>query len=147
MCNHYRNDPEMMRELPTWREYISWSAHTPEVGPVTDVWPKYQALIVRTEGDARIADTMAWGVPHTLPGKRPGTTVSKRVTNVRNLASSFWKSMIARPEQRCLVPFTSFAEPKVGEGRAEHWFNVATAPVAAFAGIWRPSTASRVFAP
>ncbi len=146
MCNHFRSDPTMLRELPTWCEYISWDIHIPAAEPVADVWPKYQALIVRTEGAARVADTMAWGVPHTLPGKRPGTTITKRVTNVRNLSSSFWKSMLAKPEQRCLVPFTQFAEPKIGMGREEHWFKVSSEPLAAFAGIWRQSTEGRVFA-
>lgn len=103
--------------------------------PVTDVWPKYQALIVRTEGAARVSDAMAWGVPHTLPGKRPGTTATKRVTNVRNLSSPFWKSMIAKPEQHCLVPITQFAEPKIGMGREEHWFKVSSELLAVFAGM------------
>jgi putative SOS response-associated peptidase YedK len=53
------------------------------------------------------------------PGKRPGTTITKHVTNVRNLKSSFWKSMLANPERRCLVPFSRFAEPKAGQSR-EH---------------------------
>lgn len=96
-------------------------------------------------------DTMIWGVPRTMPGKRPGTTVTKHITNVRNLSSPFWKSMLANPERRCLVPFTQFAEPKPGKdastGRpAEHWFTVSDRPVAAFAGIWRPSEAGNVFA-
>ena len=45
--------------------------------------------------------------------------------------------MLAKPEQRCLVPFSSFAEPQIGEGRAEHWFHIKDRPVAAFAGVWR----------
>ena len=81
-----------------------------------------------------------------MPGKRPGTTVTKHVTNVRNLDSPFWRSTLADPARRCLVPFTKFAEPKIGAGRDEHWFSVVDAPVAAFAGIWRPSAAGHVFA-
>ena len=59
--------------------------------------------------------------------------------------------MLANPERRCLVPFTRFAEPKPGKdaetGRpAEHWFTVSDRPVAAFAGIWRPSEAGNIFA-
>lgn len=90
MCNHYRNDPEAMKHLQSWREYIAWDLPRRAVEPKADVWPKYPATVVRTEGDARIADTMQWGVPMTIPGKRPGTTVTKRVTNVRNLTSPFW---------------------------------------------------------
>jgi putative SOS response-associated peptidase YedK len=141
VCNHYRNDPD---KLSTWREYIAWDLY--ERLPQPDVWPKRPALIVRTVDGGRALDSMAWGVPLTVPGKRPGTTISKRVTNVRNLASPFWRSMLARPEQRCLVPFTAFAEPLPGAGRAEAWFAVKDAPMSAFAGIWRPSDEGNVFA-
>lgn len=148
MCNHYHSDPAMMRQLPTWRDFIgadiALAADLPE--PATDVWPKRPAVIVRSEEGARIADVMYWGVPTSVPGKREGVTLEKRVTNVRNLASPFWRSMLCSPAQRCLVPFTTFAEPKQGEGRAEHWFSIPSDPVAAFAGIWRESTAGRVFA-
>ncbi len=89
---------------------------------------------------------MAWGVPLTVPGKRPGTTVTKHLTNVRNLTSPFWHAVLAKPEQRCLVPFSSFAEPKIGAGREEHWFAVKDAPMSVFAGVRRPSEAGSVFA-
>lgn len=53
---------------------------------------------------------------------------------------------MVRPEQRCLVPFTAFAEPKPNAGREEVWFAVPNVPSAAFAGIWRPSRVGNVFA-
>ena len=146
MCNRYRNDPEAMRTLPTWREYISWSDGSLRGEPATEVFPKYRGMIVRTEDGKRIADTMAWGVPITVPGKRPGTTITKRVTNVRNLTSPFWRSMLVKPAQRCLVPFTIFAEPIIGEGRENHWFSIPGVEVSAFAGIWRPSNEGNVYA-
>lgn len=146
MCNHYANDPEIQAELSTWREYIGWSLKAPLPDFDRDVWPKRQALVVRSVDGGRIPDAMSWGVPITLPGKREGTTVTKRVTNVRNLSSPFWRSILAKPAQRCLVPFTRFAEPKPNAGREEVWFRVPAAPVAAFAGIWRPSDEGNVFA-
>ena len=54
--------------------------------------------------------------------------------------------MLAKPAQRCLVPFTRFAEPKPNAGREEVWFRVPAAPVSAFAGIWRPADEGNVFA-
>lgn len=140
MCNHYRNHPEA---ISSWREYIEWDLY--ERLPEPDLWPKRQALVVRMAGGRRAMDAMTWGVPLKLAGKRPGTTVTKHVTNVRNLTSPFWKSVLTSPSQRCLVPFTSFAEPKIGAGREEHWFTVNSQP-SAFAGIWRPSEAGNVFA-
>jgi putative SOS response-associated peptidase YedK len=44
------------------------------------------------------------------------------------------------------VPFTSFAEPKIGAGREEHWFSLPSRPVACFAGIWRFSEGMPRFA-
>lgn len=144
MCNHYRNNPDA---IPTWREYIGAASREEEWSDIKiDVWPKYQGFVARVEDGQTILDNMAWGVPITFPGKREGTTVTKRVTNVRNLTSPFWRSMISKPAQRCLVPFSTFAEPKPNAGRDEVWFKVNDAPVFAFAGIWRPSSEGNVFA-
>lgn len=141
MCNHYARDPEIQKELTTWREYIAWSLKVPlpdEVAALDeDVWPRREAAVVRSVSDGAFVDIMRWGVPLSLPGKRPGTKVTKHVTNVRNLDSPFWRGLLTRPEQRCLVPFTRFAEPVMGGGRAEHWFNIPSQPLAAFAGVWR----------
>lgn len=144
MCNHYRNNPDA---IPTWREYIGAAPYEREWSEIKiDVWPKYQGIVARVDNGETILDSMAWGVPITLPGKRVGTSVTKRVTNVRNLTSPFWRSMLMKPAQRCLVPFSTFAEPKPNAGREEVWFNVTDAPIAAFAGIWRPSVEGNVFA-
>ena len=121
------------------------------VDPRTDLYPRYEASVVRLdEQGRRVLDYMPWGIIRTMPGKRPGTTVKKNVTNVRNVESPFWRSTIAAPAQRCLVPFTSFAEPKPGrdeEGRpACWWFNLPAAEVAAFAGIWRFNEGANRFA-
>jgi putative SOS response-associated peptidase YedK len=142
MCNHYHNIPGAQHLLQTWREYISWSTQVtpaPEAALADDIWPRREAAVVRQCADAggAIIEQMIWGVPLALPGKGAGTTVTKHITNVRNLSSPFWRSMLAKPEQRCLVPFSSFAEPKIGAGREEHWFHMNDRPVAAFAGVWR----------
>lgn len=144
MCNHYRQNPDA---LPTWREYAGFDLPGGEWSETQiDVWPRRTGVVARVEEGKRILDQMTWGVPHTMAGKRPGTTVTKHVTNVRNLASPFWRSMIARPSQRCLVPFSTFAEPKAGQGKEEWWFSVNDAPVSCFAGIWRPSAVGNVYA-
>lgn len=144
MCNHYRNNPDA---IPTWREYIGAAPDEGEWSEIKiDVWPKYQAIVARAVDGQKILDSMSWGVPFTTAGKRPGTTVTKRVTNVRNLTSTFWRSMLTTPAKRCLVPFSSFAEPKPNAGREECWFTVTEAQTSAFAGIWRPSADGNVFA-
>lgn len=144
MCNHYQLDIEAMTE---WARYVGWdSTRSPFDDLQSDLYPRYEAALVRVEDDEKIIDKMKWGVPLKMKGKREGTTVTKRVTNVRNLSSPFWKSMLAEPTQRCLVPFSRFAEPKPNAGREECWFRVNDAPAAAFAGIWRKSEEGNVFA-
>ena len=143
MCNHYQNHPEA---IPTWKKIIGAADDTPFSEIKIDVWPKYQGMVARVDDGQKKLDTMQWGVPLTMKGKRPGTAVTKRITNVRNLSSSFWRSMLTKPENRCLVPFTQFAEPKPNAGREECWFKVDEVSVSAFAGIWRPSDDGNVFA-
>ena len=81
-----------------------------------DVRPRRPGVVARREAGRIVLDQMIWGVPRQMPGRRPGSMITKHVTNVRNLASPFWRSMLAKPEQRCLVPFNEFAEPKMGLG-------------------------------
>ena len=115
-----------------------------------DIYPKYDACVIRRDEDGRrIVEAMAWGIITTIKGKS-GKPIQKPVANVRNLHSPFWRSTIARPEQRCLVPFTAFAEPKPGRdesGRpANWWFTVPAAEISCFAGIWRWSEGKPRFA-
>ena len=142
MCNHYRNIPAALAELENWSDYVRHF----ETAPDPDVWPRRQGVVARIVDGTRRLDALQWGVPLTMKGKRPGTTVTKRITNVRNLASPFWRGMKDRAENRCLVPFTQFAEPKPNAGREECWFRVSEAEVSAFAGIWRPTEEGEAFA-
>lgn len=143
MCVHFQTVPNAVQ---AWGENIGATEASPVTEAHGDVWPKYQAIIARVHEGAKILDSMAWGVPLQMAGKKPGTTITKRIVNVRNLSSPFWRSMLIKPEQRCLVPFSRFAEPKPKAGREECWFRVSEKPVAAFAGIWRPSDEGNVFA-
>ncbi|HYD11535.1 MAG TPA: SOS response-associated peptidase family protein [Allosphingosinicella sp.] len=115
----------------------------------TDIYPRYRAWIIRKEAGRRVLDHLPWGIPLSMRGKQGQPLAPKPITNVRNLDSNFWRSTIAKPEWRCLVPFTSFAEPKPGkddEGKpANWWFNLPASEVACFAGIWRPSEWGNVF--
>ena len=148
MCNHYRANPEALK---SWAEHYGWAWDDAfsEVG--LDIWPKRPGVVARlTDGERRM-EAMRWGFELELPGKRPGTTRKSQVTNIRNLDSPMWRSRIAAPAKRCIVPFTQFAEPKPGKdpdtGRpAEYWFNVVERDAAAFAGIWDMWGGEPVFA-
>ena len=102
------------------------------------MFPDYSAPIVRTASDGVRELAMArWGMPSpafALKGKKtdPG------VTNVRNTKSAHWRRWLG-PENRCLVPFTSFSEPEPQPDgkRPPAWFALSEdRPLAFFAGIW-----------
>lgn len=145
MCNLYRQ-----RSTENLGRLFDALPLDPPFEAKPEIYPKYEALVVRKESGERRLDRMAWGIIRTVPGKS-GKPVKKAVTNVRNLASPFWRSTLASPAQRCLVPFTSFAEPRPGKdpetGRpANWWFTCPGESCCAFAGIWRISEGTRRFA-
>ena len=147
MCNRYRLTAKQAEVAATFG--IRPPYEVDETFPLGDIFPTgnktpfYGAVIVQ-EGDERRIERMEWGVPTQIPSKRdPATKLTKYGTNVRNLSSSFWRSMLTTPARRCLVPVTSFSEYGLvpGEDRKKplHWFDVPSRPIFAFAGIWRPT--------
>ncbi len=148
VCNRYRmtaSRAEALRRYGVDVEPLGdWDAP-----PIPDLFPKKPAWVVRQADGARVLERMAWGVPTTVRGAN-GQPIEKPVTNVRNLASLFWRSMLATPAQRCLVPVTSFSEyhhVRDADGKLPlHWFDVPSRAIFSFAGIWRPSTMGVTFA-
>jgi putative SOS response-associated peptidase YedK len=142
MCNLYRHtsNVEAMVELTR-------ALNRPNMPLFGDIYPNREAPIVRPTAEGRELTTLTWGVPLPMQGgKKP-----KPVTNVRNLSSPFWKSMLANPERRCLVPVSQFSEwtqepdPATGKKRLV-WFGVNDAELFCFAGIWRPTEEGERFA-
>ncbi len=138
MCNRYRVSAKG-REIA--RRYGVEIEETEEFSlPPPEVFPKRPGWVVREDGGARRLEAMAWGFPPPPQGRAP-------VTNVRNLASPFWRSALARPEARCLVPVTDFCEWGGEAGsKVARWFSVPTQPIFSFAGIWRQTPAGPVYA-
>ena len=66
------------------------------------------------------------------------------VTNIRNVSSAHWKKWLG-PANRCLVPFTSFAEYDTIDGKkVPVWFAAdESRPLMCFAGIWTNWTSVR----
>jgi putative SOS response-associated peptidase YedK len=77
---------------------IGWNAK-PERRRASD----YPAPVVRDTGQDRELIMMRWGMP---PPRRAG---GFPVTNISNTSSPHWRGWL-KPENRCLVPFNSFAE-------------------------------------
>ncbi|MBP8232127.1 MAG: SOS response-associated peptidase family protein [Rhizorhabdus sp.] len=100
---------------------------------VGGIYPDYPAPIVRHGPNGRELALARWGMP-TPPARLTGTT-DKGITNLRNLFA--WKEYL-EPADRCLVPFTAFAEPEsLPDGsKGTAWFALGPdQPLAFFAGV------------
>jgi putative SOS response-associated peptidase YedK len=104
------------------------------------IFPDMMAPIVRNTPDGRRELTMLrWGMP-TPPAFLKGS-IDRGVTNIRNTNSPHWRRWLA-PENRCVVPATSFCEPSDAPNPATGkkdwvWFALAEdRPLFAFAGVW-----------
>lgn len=105
-----------------------------------DAYPGGQGFVVREETGERIVQPMTWGFPVRLKTMKP-TSKPKPVNNARDdKLLTFWRPWFTDPAQRCLIPFTSFAEAEGEKGKMTRtWISVADQPLAAWAGLWRPS--------
>lgn len=130
------------------------------------IFPDYPAPIVRNAADGREIASARWGMPTSQVAlmeatkKRANKLEAKGkpvdfkellrlepdsgVTNIRNTSSGHWKRWLG-PENRCLVPFTSFSEYDTIDGKkVPVWFAVDhSRPLLAFAGIWTNWTSVR----
>lgn len=137
MCNLYSMTAPVAEIR---RLFGSFDGDTANLPPLEEIYPGHKApVLVRSEEGGLKLDWMKWGFPG------PPAAGARPVTNVRNLASPFWRSALDNPARRCVVPVTSFcewtAEPDPLTGRkSKVWFglNQAQPPLFAFAGIWRP---------
>lgn len=136
MCNLYSHTKgqQAIRDLVKVMRDL-----TGNLPPLPAIFPNRMAPVVRTAPDGvRELLMMRWGFPPpVIPGSKPRNPY---LTNVRNTQSRYWRTWLKKPEQRCLVPVTSFAEPDNNQGPKSIWTWFAqdeTRPLMFFAGIWR----------
>jgi len=104
-----------------------------------EVYPGTPGLVIREEAGQRIMQSMTWGFPLRLKGMSP-TAKPKPVNNIADLAKPMWKGLAAKPQWRCLIPLTAFAEAEGVKGaKTRTWFNVKGQPIFAWAWLWRVS--------
>ena len=85
------------------RVFGSFDGHRENLPPFNVTYPGKQAPILRrNEAGGLTLEKMTWGFPG------PAMTKGRPVTNVRNLASPFWRSALSNVERRCIVPVTQF---------------------------------------
>ncbi|UYY78389.1 SOS response-associated peptidase [Sphingomonas sp. R1] len=104
-----------------------------------DVYPGYPGLIVRAVDGTRAMQSMVWGFPLRLKSMSP-TAKPKPVNNIADLSKGMWVGLARKPEWRCLIPLTGFAEAEGTKGsKTRTWFSIKDEPVFAWAGLWRDS--------
>ena len=98
--------------------------------------PAIVAPVVRKAADGeRELVNLNWGFVLLQKGLAP-----RRVTNVRDdkiLTSKFWRPSFE--QRRCLVPASSYCEPKGEKPATWHWFAIngdEERPLFAFPGVW-----------
>lgn len=135
MCNLYSltKGQQAIRELA--RVITDLTGNLP---PLPGIYPNRMAPIVRPGAAGRELLMARWGFPPpSIPGSKPRNPY---LTNVRNTDSRYWRTYLTKPEHRCLVPVTSFAEPDNNQGPKSIWTWFAqdeSRPLFFFAGIWR----------
>jgi putative SOS response-associated peptidase YedK len=96
-----------------------------------ETYPGYPGLVVRKADGACVVVSMTWGCLLRLKTMAP-TAKPNPVNNVAELRKGMWIGLARKPQWRCLIPFTHFAEaegPKGGKTRT--WFNVKNQAIAA----------------
>ncbi|MFK4525163.1 putative SOS response-associated peptidase YedK [Bradyrhizobium japonicum] len=161
MCNLY----SMTKNVDAIRRLFgALNSRVGNLPTMPGIFPDYPAPIVRNAPDGREIVMARWGMPSSSKAlmeatkkraqklEAKGKTVDFKellrmepdsgTTNIRNTNSGHWKRWLG-PDNRCLVPFTSFSEFNKAEG-GDIWFALdETRPLACFAGIWANWTSVR----
>ena len=171
MCNLY----SMTRGRAELAALIGAMDQNNNQPPMPGVYPDYAApVVINGEAGGREMRDMRWGMPTSKQAlfkaatgradklRAKGTEFDfvellkmepdKGTTNVRNTMNAqgkpnaHWRPWLG-PANRCLVPFTSFAEPDQNHERTckNIWFALdESRPPAFFAGIWTPHACVRM---
>src|SRR4029078_12380841 len=139
MCNLYSQTKGQAEIAALTRALKDSTGNLP---PLPGIFPDYQAPVVANKGGIRELCMMRWGMPSSSRAQLDAATKradklrakGKQVdfnellrlepdsgtTNIRNTSSKHWKRWLG-VENRCVVPFTSFAEFNKAEG-GNVWF-------------------------
>jgi putative SOS response-associated peptidase YedK len=129
MCNLYSLTKGQAAIIAITRAMRDRTGNLP---PMPGIFPDYLAPIVRNAPDGQRELMMArWGMPG------PPQFGGAPITNIRNTKSPHWRAWL-KPENRCVVPFTSFCEYADTKPRkTPTWFALNDdRSLAFFAGLW-----------
>src|SRR4051794_37615145 len=74
-----------------------------------EVYPGYPGIVIREQDGERLMQSMTWGWPLKLRGTSP-TAKPKPVNNIADLNKNMWIGFARKPQWRCIIPLTAFAE-------------------------------------
>jgi len=120
------------------------AAHFGVVNPIQsnageEIYPGAPGVVVREAEGQRLMQSMVWGFPLRLKTMSP-TAKPKPVNNIADLRKGMWIGLARKPEWRCLIPLTGFAEAEGEKGfKTRTWFSIKDEPIFAWAGLWRDS--------
>ena len=94
-------------------------------------------MIVREQDSSRLLQSMTWGFPLRLKFMKPDSK-PKPVNNIADLGKGMWVGLARKPERRCIIPVTAFAEAEGPKGaKARTWFSMKDQPLFGWGGLWR----------
>lgn len=137
MCNRARYSGEPETLFGSAAELFTERPRDNRFNPV-ELRPKSRNYVIREQDGKRAWDVMTWDVL--------GGQAAYPMTNVRNLKLPQWRRLAEKPENRCIIPLTEFAEftpdkHDLGDGKpplkGEMWFSVVDQPTFAVAGFWQ----------
>jgi putative SOS response-associated peptidase YedK len=140
MCNLY----SMTKNVDAIRRLFgALNSRVGNLPSMPGIFPDYPAPIVRNADEGRELAMARWGMPSSSKALMDATKKRAQkleedkpvdfkellrmepdggITNIRNVSSAHWKRWLG-PEQRCLVPFTSFSEYDTIDGKkVPVWF-------------------------
>ena len=134
MCNLYANRKSAAEVAAHFRVDTPVFSNAGE-----EVYPGAPGLVVREADGQRVMQSMTWGFPLRLKTMSP-TAKPKPVNNIADLRKGMWVGLARKPEWRCLIPLTGFAEAEGEKGsKTRTWFSVKDEAIFAWAGLWRDS--------
>jgi putative SOS response-associated peptidase YedK len=106
-----------------------------------NTYPGAPGVVAREIDGSLALQSMVWGFPRPMKSKKTGLPIKpKAVNNIADLSNWMWRHIAPKPENRCLIPLTMFAEAEGIEGSMTRtWFRVKDRPVFSWAGMWRES--------
>lgn len=134
MCNLYRMKTSAEEVASLFRVAYVVQSNAPD-----EVYSGTPGLVVREQDGAAVMQSMTWGFPLRLKGMKPEAK-PKPVNNIADLNKPMWVGLARKPQWRCLIPLTAFAEAEGPKGKMTRtWFSLRDEPIFAWAGLWRVS--------